>query len=533
VRGLLDLAYRGELRAAWLAEDKAKVLPALEDYNVLGEDGKRIAFAIVDAVILPNMVLNDELTAAARQNAMDAVYEVVYEPGQTIVNRGEILTAGQRTLLLENGMLVKPGIFYDPARNLATTLLVGFLSFLYVGYLFFFQIGIVRNARYFILVMSQMLLVLVFSMLANYFSVYLIPISFITMSLCTVFNPRIALQASVFALLFLLSIMKLDIDSVMYLLVSAMMGIVYMRKINSRMNIIKAGLVVCVGNILMIIAIAALRNNLGSQIISNAIYAVGSGVISSIATIGVVMVWESIFNIATPFKLLELSAPGEPLMQKLIVKAPGTYHHSLIVSNMAEMAAEDVNANALLARVGAYYHDIGKADKAAYFRENQASGQNPHDHISPDVSAKIIKNHVRDGEFLGQKQHLPPEVIEFIYSHHGTSEITYFKFEAEKAGYDGDEDFRYHGQLPESKETSIVMLADSIEAAVRSMDYQDPDSILEMIERIVHKKVREGQLARSRLSFAELETIKKSFQTVLVGVYHGRVKYPSQPDPEE
>jgi putative nucleotidyltransferase with HDIG domain len=260
------------------------------------------------------------------------------------------------------------------------------------------------------------------------------------------------------------------------------------------------------------------------------VYSIGSGLTASVLTVAVGMLWEGLFSIATPFKLLELSAPGETLIQKLILNAAGTYHHSLIVSNMSEMACDAIGANALLARVGSYYHDIGKADKANYFRENQRDGENPHDNIAPEVSSRIIKNHVRDGEHAATAKHLPPEVTEFIITHHGTSEITYFKREAEKDGYTGDEDFIYHGKLPSTRETTIVMLADSIEAAVRSMDFHDEESMRTMIEGIVAKKMSEGQMAESAITFAELETVKKNFLSVLKAVYHGRIKYPDQED---
>ncbi len=232
------------------------------------------------------------------------------------------------------------------------------------------------------------------------------------------------------------------------------------------------------------------------------------------------------FNVTTPFKLLEMSGASDQVMQRLMMDAPGTYQHSLVVSNMAQAAAKAIGANALLARVGAYYHDIGKAPNAIYFKENQTNDTNPHDFISPVISAKILKDHVNEGIALADKYNLPDEVSEFIYTHHGTSEMTYFKVKAEEAGYKGDEDFHYTGRIPVTKETSIVMLADSCEAAVRSLDEPTPENIVKMIDLIFKKKTAEKQLIKSELAYNETERIKGCFHDVLVGVYHTRIKYP-------
>jgi putative nucleotidyltransferase with HDIG domain len=353
------------------------------------------------------------------------------------------------------------------------------------------------------------------------------------MTLCLAFNSRIAVQTNLFLMLFLAVGLQLDIDSFIYLAVSGYTGIVYMRQMSSRSDIFKTGILVSIINVLMILIINTYRDNLSVQILNEFLYGIGSGIFSAVLANAMLMLWEMVFNILTPFKLLEMSNPSDELMQKLITEAPGTYHHSLVVSNMAESAAKQIGANMLLARVGAYYHDIGKAEKAVYFKENQTDIKNPHDFIAPEVSAKIIKNHVSDGIYLAEKDRVPEEIIDFIRMHHGTSEIAYFKAKAEENGYHGDEDFHYQGILPRTKETSIVMLADSVEAAVRSLDDRSAEDIKNMIDSIVNQKIDGGQMKDSPLSFADIEQIKLMFFDVLTGVYHSRIKYPNQMDKTE
>ncbi len=298
----------------------------------------------------------------------------------------------------------------------------------------------------------------------------------------------------------------------------------------SRSDIFKSGVLVSMVNIAVVLIINVLRSNLSLNTFKDIIYAFGSGILASLLTNGLMLAWEGVFNIVTPFKLLEMSGTNDVVIQKLIAEAPGTYNHSLIVSNLAESACDRIGADSLLARVGSYYHDIGKAEKAIYFKENQTDGDNPHDYVTPEASAKIIKNHVSDGVYLAEKHRIPREIVDFISTHHGTSEITFFKVKAEQEGYSGDEDFHYNGILPSTRETTVVMLADSVEAAVRSLDKPDEKSIKAMIEKIVKKKLAEGQMLESRLSFEELEQVKAVFAEVLCGVYHSRIKYPEEPE---
>ena len=238
---------------------------------------------------------------------------------------------------------------------------------------------------------------------------------------------------------------------------------------------------------------------------------------------------ETAFHLATPAKLLELSNPNHPLLRRLLIEASGTYHHSIIVANLAEAAAEAVGGNPLLARAGAYFHDIGKLKRPLYFKENQI-GENPHEHTNPYVSAAIVTAHTRDGLTMAQQYHLPQEIQDIIVEHHGDTPVMYFYHKAlEQAGGQAVDiaDFRYDGRRPQSKESAIIMLADTVEAAVRSMPDPTPKAINDFIARLVRGKLDDGQLDEAPLTLRDVTRICSAFATVLNGVFHERIEYPS------
>ncbi len=253
------------------------------------------------------------------------------------------------------------------------------------------------------------------------------------------------------------------------------------------------------------------------------------GVISGLIAVGLQPVFEAAFNLATPSKLLELANPNQPLLRRLLLEAPGTYHHSIVVANLAEAAAERIGANPLLARTGAYFHDIGKLKRPLYFKENQM-GENPHDHTNPYVSASIVTAHTRDGLQMAQKYHLPPEIQRIIVEHHGDTPVMYFYHKALQQA-DGKpvdvNSFRYDGERPATKESAIVMLADTTEAAVRSMPDPTPQAIERFIERLLRGKIEDGQLSNSPLSLRDIDGICEAFCKVLNGVFHERIEYPN------
>jgi putative nucleotidyltransferase with HDIG domain len=253
-----------------------------------------------------------------------------------------------------------------------------------------------------------------------------------------------------------------------------------------------------------------------------------NGVLSAVLTLGTVSLLGRLFDITTTMQLLELANPSQPLLRRLLVEAPGTYHHSIMVGNLAERAAEEVGADALLVRVGAYYHDIGKLQRPYFFVENAARGVSPHDSLGPEASARIIASHVPDGLALGAKHGLPRTVMEMIPQHHGTRMVSFFYQQAsERSPVPPDPSkFTYQGPRPQSKEAAILMLADGIEAATRAMREHSPEGISELVGRLIMQRLGEGQLDECELTLRDLQKIKTVFTTLLVGVYHPRIEYP-------
>jgi putative nucleotidyltransferase with HDIG domain len=250
----------------------------------------------------------------------------------------------------------------------------------------------------------------------------------------------------------------------------------------------------------------------------------------SVAILFSLKIFESLFGELTNFSLMELSDFNQPLLRRMILEAPGTYHHSLVVSNLAEAAADAIGANGLLARVGAYYHDIGKMEKAEYFTENQIAIDNKHDDIEPSMSKLVILNHVRDGIELAKKYKLNPKIIDFIPQHHGTTLMYYFYQraleEAEDTAEVKEENYRYPGPKPQTKETAIVLLADSAEAATRSLEEPSPHNIAEVVRKVINNKFIDAQLDESNLTLKEIEIIAETFSRILSAMHHSRVRYP-------
>ncbi|MBI5359045.1 MAG: HDIG domain-containing protein [Planctomycetes bacterium] len=312
-------------------------------------------------------------------------------------------------------------------------------------------------------------------------------------------------------------------------------------KIRNRLKLLNVGIVSGIMTFISIYALHLifngwealdLRTHDGRAIFSTAGWAFANGTITGFVATGLLPLLEGIFEISTDLRLLEVSDLNQPLLKKLSMEAPGTYHHSLTVANLAESAAEEIGANALLARTGAYYHDIGKLNRPEYFAENEFQKVGKHGRLSPSMSALIIKAHVKDGIELAEYFRLPKVIIKFIPEHHGTNMLEYFHKEAMTAAKDDAENqvsedtFRYSGPKPSSKETAIVHLADSVEAGARALAEPNPANIAVLVKEIIMKKLSDGQLDECNLTLKDLAIVQSAFIRVLTGVYHSRVKSP-------
>jgi putative nucleotidyltransferase with HDIG domain len=296
---------------------------------------------------------------------------------------------------------------------------------------------------------------------------------------------------------------------------------------------LKAGLFVAVVMAVVTFAVGLIGGGNPSEALWQGILGLGNGLLSLMLAMVLLPLLEDAFNILTPMKLLELSDPGNSLLQKLLRNAPGTFSHSMQVGNLAENAAERVGADPLLARVGAYYHDIGKMEHPAYFVENQIAQVNPHATLSPALSAKVVKRHVKDGLEIGRAWGLPQEILDIIAQHHGSTRIEYFYRKAlEEAVAIGasvnDSDFRYPGPCPRSKEAGILMLADSIEATVKSLEKPTPKRIEDIVDGTIRSKLEDGQFDQCELTMREIHETGEAIREALIGFIGPRIEYPPE-----
>jgi putative nucleotidyltransferase with HDIG domain len=314
------------------------------------------------------------------------------------------------------------------------------------------------------------------------------------------------------------------------LLISSGFAIYTVVRVNSRQGLLRAGLFIAVVTAVVTFAVGLIGGGGLPDALWQAVLGLGNGLLSLMLAMVLLPLLEDAFNILTPMKLLELSDPGNPLLQKLLRKAAGTFSHSMQVGNLAENGAERIGANALLARVGAYYHDIGKMEHPAYFIENQFAHVNPHATLSPALSAKVIKRHVKDGLEIGRAWGLPQEILDIIAQHHGSTRIEYFYRKALEENLNGaqvnEADFRYSSGLPRSKEAGIMMLADSIEATVKALPKPTPKRIEDVVADTIRRKLEDGQFDECELTMREIHEVGEAIREALIGFLGPRIEYP-------
>lgn len=323
---------------------------------------------------------------------------------------------------------------------------------------------------------------------------------------------------------------------VVYALLTSLAGTYAMHDIRQRTSLLRAGFFVGAVNAVVVVTLAVIHSGrLDTTLLSMALAGVVGGVLNYLLVLALTPALEYGFGYTTDIKLLELANITQPALKELSMKAPGTYHHSVMVGNLAEAAAETIGANPLLTRVGAYYHDLGKMRNPRYFAENQA-GENPHDKLKPQMSALIIKSHVKDGIEIARGHRLPQDIVDFVPQHHGTALIGYFYARAKEMATveEVDEaDYRYPGPRPQKRETALVMLADGVEAAARSLPEPTPARIKGLVKKIINGKFIDGQLDECDLTLRDLHEIERSFTRILVSMYHVRPEYPKIPGEEE
>ncbi len=426
---------------------------------------------------------------------------------------------------------------------LGLTVLIFLFFYLFYRDIKRFRSELVSDKRKLFLLALLLLVTVTISQLTNYiFSIvadrfflepittgFAVPVSAGAMLVCLLFDFHLALGFSfIISILLAITFQGDPFMPIYYFLgsVIAALSVIHCKK---RTAVIRAGASTALMNIITILGIDLYRG----EILSRGPYDLGAGFLSAVMVAMIVSVslpfFESIFDIATDIKLLELLDPNQPLLKDLVYKSPGTYHHSIVIGNLAEAAAEAVGENPLLARVGAYYHDVGKVRKPQYFIENQRPYENKHDRLMPSMSSLIITSHVKDGIDMAREQRLPTAVIDIIRQHHGTSLITYFYQKAKELQplvKIAEEDYRYPGPRPRTKVAAIVMLADSVEAASRTLENPTPERIQSMTNSVITRIFLDDQLAKCDLTLRDLRDISRSFNLILSGIFHQRIDYP-------
>ena len=549
----LDPSVRTEeevSRASVLGSDEAVRAARQELFSAFPSrpDTVSIGTVFFRTVIEPSFVYQAATTARERDEAMRSVLPTRgrVREGQTVIRRGDEVTEARfeqlrsldyaqrersggaswartvvgRFILVLSALvlfflyvyLLRPGIFYDtPRLVLVCLLLAGAL----IGFLI---AGTIEGA-----------------------APYAVPVALVSILLTIVFDSRVGSFATMTLAALGGLIFGYDFQYTFATLVVGVLAVFSVRDVKNRSQLLASAAMVLVAYALIIVAYALLRADPFTQRLVQELVAIAINAALILFATGLLWLIERTFSVTTDMALLELSDTNRTLLKELSLRAPGTFNHSLQVANLAEAAADSIGANALRTRVGALYHDIGKMLKPEYFIENQQPGENPHEKIKPSMSALVIAAHVKEGIQLGKEQALPRVVVDFIATHHGTSLIEFFyrkALELEDDGSTVDEaDYRYPGPRPQTNEQAIVMLADSVEAASRSLDKPTLRRLESLIDGIVSSRIADGQLDESSLTFSDLARIKETFLNLLSGIYHFRVKYPDQdaedvePDP--
>ena len=509
-------------------------------------DTVAIAAALFQTVLEPSLVYDAEATANTRRQALESVQPTQGQvrQGQVVIRRGdEVTDEVDRTLqsLYERQRERSGTSSWTSVRTLlGRSLLVLSALALFFLYMYLLRPAIFSDSRRFTLACLIVGMVLFGFIVATVFggaSEHVVPVALASILLTVVFDSRVGS----FATLTLATIGGLvtgyDFPYAFTTLIVGVLAVFSVRDVKNRSQILASAGLVALAYVIVLLGFELLRADPFGDLFVAELAAVGAN--SALILLAAPLLWgmERVFGVTTDMTLLELSDTNRPLLKKLSMQAPGTFNHSLQVANLAEAAADSIDANALRARVGALYHDIGKMLKPEYFIENQQPGDNPHERIKPSMSSLVIAAHVKEGVQLGREQNLPAMVVDFIASHHGTGLIEYFYRKAQEEAEDPDavdeSDYRYPGPRPRTNEQAIVMLADSVEAASRSLDKPTPKRLESLIDGIVAARLADGQLDESALTFSDVSRIKEAFHTLLCGIYHFRVKYPDQDDDDD
>ena len=534
----IDKAYENQIEENSIEKiDEAK--DTVEKYlkgQSLESNIEEIVQDMCDSQIHPNYFFDQAKTDESLKEALKSVSKVMIKKNQIIVKEGEPITQRQISILTELGLLgdgVSKNYIYT---YIITAFYVVFVFVLQYVYLKNEKKDIFNNNKLILLTLLLNLFTLATTRVFEIASLFLIPIACSPILMSVFLDSKVSIIINLLNLLLVSVIVGFNPQIILIGIISIIIVAALLKKVNQRNDILYTTMYLSISVAIVVLSSGILLSNNINKILIDMTLSVLGAIISGILAIGLLPFLEYTFSLVTNMKLLELSNPNSPLLKRLLMEAPGTYHHSIMVANLAEVAAEEIGANTMLTRVGAYYHDAGKIKRPFFFGENQLGGVNPHNKISPSLSASIIISHVKDGLELAKEYDIPSAVSDMMIQHHGTTLVKYFYYTLKNSSDNPEsvkeEGFTYPGPKPQSREAAIIMMADSVEAAVRSIQEPTVEKIENMVNNIIKDKLDSGQLSECELTFRDLETIKSCFLKVLKGIYHSRIEYPKEKDKE-
>jgi len=501
---------------------------------------------VITDLLAANLVYDHETTEQRRQALLDEItpYKVRIYRGERIVAKNERVTSAHAERLAALAELRAER--RDSTNTLGYLLPIGarilFALFCVIGlatHLYFYRPRYLRRSAVIMLIAFLWIAILAASRLALTLDrpfLYLIPVPVVSILMAVLVDLGTSLASTVFLSILVGVVTGYNFPVFISSLAAGVVSAYSVRTVRRRYDFYRPALYGALVYTASILVLEALRYAETDQMLAAAGYGVAAAIAGSLVSVGMLPVFESIFGFTTDLTLLELSNLNHPLLKRLSLEAPGTYHHSIVIGNLSEAAAEAIGANALLARVGSYYHDIGKMEKPEYFVENLRHTKSKHERLSPSMSALILERHIKGGKELALEHNLPDVVIDFIEQHHGTTTMTFFYQKALQQSHDEpvqEEEYRYPGPKPQTREIAILMLADSVEAVTRTLDDPKPGRLRSVIKKIIADKFLAGQLEECNLTLRDMHKIEEAFLKILLGVFHQRIDYPSAMEPEE
>jgi len=521
-------------------EDAKNRKPEPFSSNIKDRKERLLFVDFVNAILAANVNYDEEITRARKealiQNIQPVYNKIEVKKNEILLNKGERIGKlhVEKLKALEQGESFAAKI----SGLFGVAIVVGLFMLFLVLYMKIFDPVLMSGVKD--LALLSVICILIIStakiIVNSPWPSSMVPVAVAPMLIALLINSRLAIVFAFFlsVLIGMISGNILDVTGVC--LAGSIVGIFAMKGVRRRSQLIMAGLAVGFANMSYLIGMGLVRGLDFHAFISEALFGLLNGAMSAVIVTGVLPIFENVFKISTDISLLELADLNHPLLKRMVMEAPGTYHHSLVVGNLAEAACESIGANALLARVSSYFHDIGKLEKASYFSENQSVKKSAHDKLSPSMSSLIITNHVKHGVDLARKHKLNKKIVDIIKQHHGTGLVFYFfKRALEKVPDEevGEQAFRYPGPKPQTKEAACVLLADSVEAGSRALDDPTPSRIKGLVRKIINNKFIDGQLDECDLTLKNLERIAEVFIHILTGIFHTRVEYPDEPAKEK